>query len=402
MKNKATGRLIKDDSPLLNENDELCSIIFNSIDIGIKIFDKTGRIIRVNPWWIEKTGFSEYELVHMTLDDITSVEFRDKNPHLLKQLACGEIEKTRITKKYIKKDGNYFWGELAITPLKQISYNEDGLFAGVVSDITASVNIENIISEKNIELENLISERNRFISILAHDLKNPFNALLGFSDLILENIRAYDIEKIENQLELINHTVHQTFNLFNDIIAWGKIQTGRLSFNPVKTNLNDICRNTCKILRLNAEYKQIIISQQFHRDLNIYADREMIKSVLRNLISNSLRYTGTKGIINIASYESGHGDQPQSVKDFLDAHPAHIIISVSDNGIGIEPVRLSSLFSLSSKHIPVSADERHGAGIGLLLCKDFIGRHGGRIWAESTYGKGSTFYFSVRDADKLY
>jgi signal transduction histidine kinase len=222
--------------------------------------------------------------------------------------------------------------------------------------------------------------------------------MLGFSDLLVENIRSYDMEKIENNIQIINYSIHQTFNLFNDIISWAKIQSNRLSFHPVNTDFSKLCSDTVKSLSLNAQNKKIKILQLYSEGNFIFADPDMIKSVLRNLISNSLKFTGTNGTIKIMCHKASDKGLSVNIKNYLTEKPAYIVISVSDTGIGIEPGRLEHLFDLSSEHISIGTANEVGTGLGLILCREFISKHNGKIWAESVQGKGSTFFFSIPTA----
>ena len=241
----------------------------------------------------------------MTTEEITHPLDRESNSLIFDQLVNETITNSRIMKRYLRKDNTDFWGDLSISSIKKLSTDDEILLICIVIDITGSIAAENLINQKNIELEKLINERNRFISTLAHDLKSPFNSMLGFSDLMVENMHIYDRSKIENHINIINYTIHQTYNLFNDILAWAKIQSGRLSFNPITFDLNQTCSETIKSLRLNAIQKKINIRLSIEKNIFVYADQTMIKSILRNLISNSLKFSNTGGKVSVKVYRSG-------------------------------------------------------------------------------------------------
>lgn len=381
----------------LKKIEKLRDVVFDSANVGISFTGLNGKIQLVNSWWIEKSGFSEKELLRMTSLDVTHPEYREIMINIMNQLFSGEINSYRMQKRYLKKDKTDFWGDLSLSAIK-MSNDDEIIVMGVVTDITEIINAENVINQKNTQLEKLISDRNRFISTLAHDLKSPFNSMLGFSDLLVENIRNYDIEKIDNNIQIINYSIHQTYNLFNDIISWAKIQSNRLSFNPVNTDFGRLCSATVKSLTLNATNKKIRIHQIYPEGNYIFADPDMIKSVLRNLISNSLKFTGTNGTIKIMCYRSSTVGMSGKVKEYLTEFPSYLVIAVEDNGTGIDPERLAHLFDLSPDHISIGTAHEVGTGMGLLLCREFISKHNGKIWAESTQGKGSTFFFSVPPA----
>jgi PAS domain S-box-containing protein len=381
----------------LKKIEKLRDIVFDSANVGISFVDKDGRIRLANTWYTEKTGYSEYDLQNMSSIEITHPDHRKLFSEIMKKFYKGELTNYRVQKRYLRKDDSDFWGDISLSAIK-LSNDDEIIVMAVTTDITDSINAENVISQKNIQLEKLIRERNSFISTLAHDLKSPFNSMLGFSDLLVENIRSYDMEKIENNIQIINYSIHQTFNLFNDIISWAKIQSNRLSFHPVNTDFSKLCSDTVKSLSLNAQNKKIKILQLYSEGNFIFADPDMIKSVLRNLISNSLKFTGTNGTIKIMCHKASDKGLSVNIKNYLTEKPAYIVISVSDTGIGIEPGRLEHLFDLSSEHISIGTANEVGTGLGLILCREFISKHNGKIWAESVQGKGSTFFFSIPTA----
>ncbi len=148
-------------------------------------------------------------------------------------------------------------------------------------------------------LEKLNADKDRFISILGHDLRSPFNALLGLSELLTENIRKYDIDKIENLVNHINKSAQTTYNLLEDILLWARTQQGKIPFKPQKLSFTDICKDILEILKPNADAKNITINYNSADEINIFADIDMLKTVLRNLVSNAIKFTNKNGAINI-------------------------------------------------------------------------------------------------------
>jgi len=234
----------------------------------------------------------------------------------------------------------------------------------------------------NNELKQLLqlnADKDLFISILAHDLRSPLSVLLGLSDLVTENIRQFNIDKIEKLVNEINQSAQNTFALLQDLLKWSRVQSGKIPFEPQNLSFTDICKDIIKILNPNAIAKNITINYSSADEINFFADVDMIKTVLRNLVSNAIKFTNNSGAINInAEVNSGN-----------------LTISVSDNGIGIEPESLTKLFNISKIHTTTGTAKEKGTGLGLLLCKEFVEKHGGKIWVESECGKGSIFYFNI-------
>src|ERR1035437_233142 len=245
--------------------------------------------------------------------------------------------------------------------------------------------LKNILNELTIahkELEQLVqlnNDKNLFISILAHDLRSPLGVLLGLSDLLTENIRQFNIDKIEKLVNEINQSAQNTFTLLQDLLKWSRVQSGKVPFEPQNLSFTDICKDIIKILNPNAVAKNITINYSGAEEINVFADADMLKAVLRNLVSNAIKFTNNGGAININT----------------DVNSGNVTISVSDNGIGIEPESLTKLFDISKIHTTTGTAKEKGTGLGLLLCKEFVEKHGGKIWVESECGKGSIFYFNI-------
>jgi len=223
------------------------------------------------------------------------------------------------------------------------------------------------------------ADKDLFISVLAHDLRNPFGVLLGYTELLSEKISSLNRDEIRKYAEEIYKSSNDTFSLLEDLLKWSRVRTGKIPFNLQRTSYDKICRDVVDILRPDADKKNIQIICASCEEIDFTADSEMLKAVFRNLISNAIKFTGWDGVINISAMKS-HGE---------------IVFTVSDNGIGIEPERIPKLFDISQFHTTSGTGNETGTGLGLLLCREFIEKHGGTIWVESTVGKGSTFYFNI-------
>jgi signal transduction histidine kinase len=234
----------------------------------------------------------------------------------------------------------------------------------------------------NDELQQLLklnADKDLFISVLAHDLRSPFTALIGLSDLLIKNIRIYDIDETESLLKGFRNASQDTFTLLEDLLKWTSTQSGKIPFNPQKLRISDICNNILETLNRNAVAKNITIKGSIKDSLFVFADIDMLKTVLRNLVSNAIKFTNHNGIININAEE----------------RDGTAIISVSDNGIGIKPDKLTKLFDISQRQTTIGTAEETGTGLGLILIKEFVEKNGGKVWVESEHGKGSEFKFTL-------
>jgi len=275
---------------------------------------------------------------------------------------------------------------------ENLSINHGKIFIVLISGITISLLLFALslalINAKlhakqihllNKQLERLNIDKDRFIAILGHDLRSPFTALLGLSDLLKENIQEFHIDEIKNMAGDINKTAQSTFNLLEDILTWARAQQGKIPFKPSKLSFTDICKDTIEILNPSAYAKKIAINYSATDNLNVFADADMIKMVLRNLVSNAIKFTNNGGAININAKVNSE----------------YVTISVSDNGIGIKPDYQIKMFDVGQVLTTKGTADEKGTGLGLLLCKEFVEKHGGKIWVESKVGEGSDFKFTL-------
>ncbi|HLP74544.1 MAG TPA: CHASE domain-containing protein [Bacteroidales bacterium] len=254
------------------------------------------------------------------------------------------------------------------------------LFTLTVMQIRASIKTRQI-GLLNKQLEKLNTDKDRFIAILSHDLKSPFTSILGFLELLKTGLRKYSIDQIDNHVRIIDDSARNTFNLLQDLLMWTRAHTGKIPFNPEIIVFRDKFNNSLTTLKSNADQKNISIKYEAADDLRVFADKDMLKAVLRNLISNAIKFTPNGGTIKVSAEKNKNES----------------VISVTDNGMGINPEIQKGIFDIS--HIKPSSGTagEKGSGLGLILCREFVEIHGGKIWFTSEPGKGSTFSFSLPD-----
>jgi signal transduction histidine kinase len=238
-----------------------------------------------------------------------------------------------------------------------------------------------ITQRKNMEeqLIQLNANKDRFISILAHDLRSPFNNLLGFAELLKRNLRKYPIEKIEKMVDTIYHTAQKTFELLEDTLLWASVQSKKITYSPSVANVDEVIAEVADILSPGAKAKNIKLVFSPTNELMVNLDVYMFKAILRNLISNAIKFTNPGGKIEVAAIPDN----------------TNTIFKVADNGIGIKPEVLEKLFQFATiQSTPGTANES-GTGLGLLLCKEFVDKHGGKIWIDSRVDQGTTVCFTI-------
>lgn len=228
-------------------------------------------------------------------------------------------------------------------------------------------------------LKKLNNTKDKFFSIIAHDLKNPFNSIKGFTELLIENMGNYDEEKRLKFLKIIKGSTSKASSLLNNLLIWANSQSGNLNFNPKRIEIVKQVSDVISLLEIQAINKEIKIYNNVHHNLYVNADENMLNTILRNLISNAIKFCNQQGSINIIST--------------FDAN--FIEISIKDNGVGMSKETIDNLFDIENKTSRIGTANEQGSGLGLFLCKEFVEKHGGKIWVESIVNEGSIFKFTI-------
>jgi len=229
------------------------------------------------------------------------------------------------------------------------------------------------------QLREINATKDKFFSIIAHDLKNSFTSILGYSELLKEYATKCSVKETENYAVIINSSAQQAFQLLENLLDWARVQQGRINFSPQNANLFDISNKVIDLLKDNADQKGITINNEISSNTYVFVDEDMIKTVMRNLISNAIKFTQPGGSIEIRASKT-HDE---------------IQVSVVDNGIGIGNGNIEKLFDYNSNFSTQGTRNEKGTGLGLSLCREFIEKHGSKIWVKSELGRGSEFVFSL-------
>lgn len=229
------------------------------------------------------------------------------------------------------------------------------------------------LSEKEERLKNLAATKEKFFSIIAHDLRSPFNSILGFLDLLQSQFDTLNDSEKKSYLNLIEGDTKKTLKLLNNLLEWANIQTGQISFEPSKQKLLPIVQNVEETLESALKFKMLKLEYNIPNQFEVYADTNMLTTILRNLISNAKKYSHPGGVISLSVEEKDN---------FID-------IVIADNGIGMSEEIKNRIFIINGQVSIPGTDNEVGSGLGLILCKDFVERHGGEIWVESELGIGS-------------
>ncbi|MEI6140556.1 MAG: PAS domain S-box protein [Mariniphaga sp.] len=344
----------------------------------IVITDTKGNIEYANPKFTDLTGYTLKEAI-------------GKNPRILKSgktdatlfkelwqtISSGKSWKGELIN--VKKDGNQFIENCFISPIKDANGKITN-YVAIKEDITERKHQEELIELRNIELKELNATKDKFFSIIAHDLRGPIGTIDSFLDFILDEEKSNKNADLLENLNILKTSSRQAYTLLENLLTWARVQKGDIPYNPSSYNIKEIITNNFEIFQLKAREKNIALINKVDHDTYCYIDYQMITTVIRNLLNNATKYTNDNGSIEISLIEKEKA----------------IEVTIKDSGVGMDKNTTDHLFYLDNKQISqVGTKGEMGSGLGLILCKEFIEKNGGEIWAESEIGKGSEFKFTL-------
>jgi PAS domain S-box-containing protein len=308
------------------------------------------------------------------LDCMTNIDDRATAKHNFDRALAGESHSN--IRVFGEENKAYY--ESFFNPIRN-EKNEIIGATGLARDITQRKESELALEKSEKDLKEINSTKDRLFSIIGHDLRSPFNSIIGFSNLLLDKVNDPSFSENERFLKYINNSANQTLVLLDNLLIWARSQTGTLNVNIENIFLSDVVSEVINLNHPIAFAKEISLNYSTIDEYKVRADKNLLKTILRNLISNAIKFTHKNGEVNV---------NVDARKDFVE-------VKISDNGIGINKDQLESIFNLSADASSVGTANEKGSGLGLQLCKDFVGKLNGEIRVDSIEGKGSDFIFTL-------
>ncbi len=362
--------------------------LFDFITDAIYILNPEGVFLDVNLGATRMYGYSRNELIGAT-PEMLSAEGRndlEMNRRYIEKAFMGESQNFEWFGK--RKNGEVFAKDVV---LNRGRYFGKDVVIAIGRDITERKQAEDTLQEYNAELKATNASKDKFFSILAHDLKNPFQGLLGFIDLLVEDIDELEKQQVKDYLQNIRSASYQTYSLLENLLEWSRIQTGRTPFQPTVFELTGEIEEVFSLLGSNALRKGIKLSSKVAKGFYVEADRNMAHSIVQNLVSNAIKFSNSYGTVTVDASQIDSpkpGTEPSGNRNWLK-------IDVLDNGVGIPDDVMAQLFKLDGQVSMVGTANEPGTGLGLILCKEMVEKNGGKIWVTSEQGRGSTFSFTL-------
>ncbi|MDP4174353.1 MAG: two-component regulator propeller domain-containing protein [Bacteroidota bacterium] len=362
----------------------------NSID-GMRITDKDGIVIKANNAYCKMMGKSKDEiegkLFALIYKEIAIPETMNKykerfqnrevEPHYEREFVLwnGENAWFEVSSSYLDLDGSNPSLLLIFRNVTERKNNETAL-KSYASELEV---LNRKLADSESKLREMNKSKDKYFSIISHDLRSPFNALIGITDFLLNDLEHLSQLEVRNFVQSLHNSTKNVYHLLEDLLQWSRIQTGKIEFRPNIFKLNELLCYNISLLLGNSVKKNIDLINALKEEVLVYADEAMVGSVFQNLLSNAIKFTHPGGFIKISS---------RIINNFVE-------ISVCDNGVGIEKTIQEKLFKIESNSSTLGTAKEKGTGLGLIICKEFVERNGGKLSLISEKNKGTTFHFTI-------
>ncbi len=358
-----------------HESEEKFRIIFENAPVGLMYFDRDGIVELCNNHFLMILGSDEEKVIGLDMRQVPD----DRIQEALDKTLGGH--RVIIAGEYTTQTGNRtVYVKAVFKPLFSGKKEVEGGLC-IVEDISARKAAEEKIKTANEKLRQINSEKDRFFSILAHDLRSPFTAFLGYTELLEGSLDTIPVESVKTIASSMKESANNLYGLLENLLQWSGMQQGLVYFNPGEISVVERVLYCTEPLLVNANNKIIDVNYEIAPHLRIFADLKMFDTIIRNLFTNALKFTPKHGSIFISARNSAND---------------HVDICFRDTGIGMSPEMVHNLFKLDVKTSRTGTDGELSTGLGLILVRELIEIHGGRIWVESVAGQGSSFFVRFR------
>lgn len=340
---------------------------------GVLVGSGDGLIIDANSCLCTMLGIKKEDLIGTYFGKlIFTRESLKHSPARLTQIKKGEVV---ISERNILRPGG---NEITIEIRTKMMPN--GTYQSIFRDITNRKRIEAEIKSKNTELQQINAEKDKYFSIIAHDLRNPLSGFIGLTEMMAKGLHRMTLDEIHDLAKMMSKSANNLFRLLSNLLEWSSIQQGLIKFVPTSFLLMPEITESLRPVIDRAEAKNIAISFDIPEHLKVFSDRNMLHVIMRNLFANGVKFTPVGGKVSVSARTL----------------PGNIVeIAVADTGIGMSRKMIHHLFRLDINTNRKGTEGELSTGLGLIICKDFIGMHGGKLVIESDEGQGSTFRFTV-------
>jgi len=341
-----------------------------------------------NEVWANIVGYTLAELAPVSIktwEFLTNAEDYIYCNEILNKHFADELPYYDCDFRMKHKNGHWVWIHVRG---RVVTRSEDGkplMMFGTHTDITGRKQVEETLRKNEENLQKINAEKDKFFSIIAHDLRSPFNGFLGLTEIMVEGLAGMTMEEIQKIAILLRKSATNLYSLLSNLLEWSRMQRGLTAFVPSSFILRPKISENIALVKDAADKKEILINYTVAEDLSVFADENMLGGVLRNLLNNAVKFTPKGGVIMISARQNSE---------------QYVEISVRDTGIGMNKNLMDNLFHLDVTTSRKGTDGESSTGLGLMISKDFIEKNGGKLSIESLEGVGSVFCFTVPSQGK--
>lgn len=340
---------------------------------AMRLVDEEGIILKVNEAFCKLVDIPRERLIGKSFTEIYKESARKEISENFRQRMFTHGIEHSLEREMTLWNGKKIWLQLSNSIVKIGDKNAN---LSIFRDITKTKQLAQELVEMN-------AQKDKFFSIIAHDLKSPFNGLLGCTNYLASKIDAMTKEEIKETFTTIHDSANYLFKLLDNLLTWSRMRTGRMEYDPSKTNIGEIIMQNIDLFANNAEQKEISLAANIKGEIFAFCDKKMINSVINNLISNAIKFTPRKGKVLVDAKRAGDS----------------ILIAVADSGIGMSKEKLSALFKIDANISTSGTENESGTGLGLILCKELVEKNYGKIHVESKENQGSIFTVTLKSHD---
>ncbi|NVK04773.1 MAG: PAS domain-containing sensor histidine kinase [Flavobacteriia bacterium] len=356
----------------LNKGDSRLRSIFMNAQGGIVLSNSSFYVMAANKAFAQMLGFEDDSSIRGAfLPSLTYPEDRERESELFNEMLEKRSNHYRIEKRYIGEGGEPIWCDVIVSATWD-NDNRPSNFISIIQNIQQS-------KEDQDKMESLNRMKDKFFSILSHDLKNPISSILGLSDLVRECILENDTKGALEMLELIETSTMRVDDLLENVLDWSRSQQGMLSYRPEEHDMDEFMKELSGLLEVSFVNKSIQFEYSNEQAMTVFADRYMLRSVILNLLTNSIKFSNRGGTI-------GFSVEPEE---------SGVRVSISDQGVGMSEKTIQSILAKKTTHWTNGTENETGTGLGLVLVQEFLHYHESELQIESTIGGGSTFSFHL-------
>ncbi len=378
---RLTNERLRDMMKKLDERNFQFELFMQGSNDGAWSYDYINKTLFLSSQFKRQLGYESSELVltrPTQLFDLIDENFRQGFVEKIREVNLGKLFKIECEIKLILKGGNSKWFLIRATVKSEVITGMPELIGGVITDISLRKQTEIELEDSNEKLQSAVETKNKFISIISHDLRNQFNAINGLSDILSKRLQNLDDKRNAQMALVISQSSQSAYKLLNNLLVWARSQMNKIDFEPQEMIVSEVTEEALDEVKIQAQKKHVALLNLTGKNDKIFADKQMYMTIVRNLVTNAIKFTKENGTVSVHSIENDSFTE----------------ITVADTGVGMSKQQAYNLLNAWKTTSTDGTSGEKGSGLGLMLCKEFVQKHNGKIDLETSLGSGTKFIIS--------